>query len=401
MRSRAHVRTRAVSLCAGLSLIVLAGCAGGGATANRSQITVSGSRLTIYASQPPGASAGQLATDALDAERLALQQSGSRAGKFAVRLLTLHGRELSDNARTAIQDPSAIAYLGELVPGTSPVSAEILNQQGVLEVSPADTAAYLTQATPVVSGAPTKFYPAHATYHETFARVVPNSAQEAKALVAEMQSLRVSRIYVASDGRPYGATIASEVAQAAKAAGLTPIQGPATEARVAASGANAMFYGATLASSATASAARGLLDSVAGTLPSVKLLAPSGLYDDSFVSSLTAATQSRLTVSSPGFLSPDLDPLGRRFVSDFRSAYGHEPAPQAIFGYAAMQAVLNVLDQGGASAADRAYVVAQLRALKNAPSVLGTFSINGGDPSIAPFIFARPQGGKLVPFAKG
>ena len=400
MRSRALVRSRAVSLCAGLSLLALAGCAGG-ATANRSQVTVSGSQLTVYASQPPGASGGQPATDTLDAERLALQQSGSRAGKFAVALVTLHGRELSDNARTAIQDPTAIAYLGELEPGTSQVSVQILNQQGVLEVSPADTAAYLTQATPVVSGAPTKFYPARTTYHETFARVVPNSAQEAKALVPEMQSLRVSRVYVASDGQPYGATIASEVAQAAKAAGLAPIQGPATEARVAASGADAVFYGTALASPASAGSARGLLDSVTGALPSVKLFAGSGLFNDSFVSSLGAATQSRLTVSVPGFLTRELSAAGQKFDSAFATAYGHSPAPQAIFGYEAMSAVLAVLEQAGAGAANRAEVVAAFRGLKNRQSALGTYSINGGDSSIAPFIFARPQGGKLVPFAKG
>jgi ABC-type branched-subunit amino acid transport system substrate-binding protein len=380
-------------------MIGLAGC--GNATTSSSQITVGGSQLTVYASQPPSASGGQSATDTLDAERLALKQLGARAGKFSVRLVTLDGRELSDNARTAIQDPTAIAYLGELQPGTSQVSVEILNQQGVLEISPADTAVYLTQHTAAVPGAPTSFYPAHSTYEETFARVVPNSGQEAKALVAEMQALHVSKLYVASDGQPYGQAVALEVAQAAKAVGIAASQGPATEAGVKASEAGALFYGATIDSAAASSAARALLNGVSASLPSVRLFAPSGLYDDSFISGLSAATQQQLIVSAPGFLTKDLTAGGRKFVSDFDSAYGHDPATQAIFGYAAMQALLYVLKEPRVAANNRASVVAGFRSLQDPSSVLGTVSISGGDPSLAPFIFARTQGGKLVPFAKG
>ncbi len=39
--------------------------------------------------------------------------------------------------------------------------------------------------------------------------------------------------------------------------------------------------------------------------------------------------------------------------------------------------------------------------LKNQPSALGTYSLNGGDTNIAPFIFARPVAGKLVPRGAG
>jgi ABC-type branched-subunit amino acid transport system substrate-binding protein len=400
MRSRALVRSHAASLCACLSAIALAGC--GNATTSASQITVSGSKLTVYASQPPSGSGGQTAADTLDAEQLALQQAGSRvAGKFTVRLVQLDGRELSDNARTAIQDQTAIAYLGELQPGTSQISTAILNQQGLLEVSPADTAVYLTQPPTAGPESVTTLYPARSTYHDTFARVVPNSGQEAKALVAEMQSLHVSRVYVTDDGQDYSAAIALEVAQAAKAAGLTETQGPATSAAVRASGAGALFYGGTLDSPGAARSARTLLESVSASLPAVKLFAPSGLYNESFVSGLTAATQARLVISSPGFLTRDLSSQGHQFVTTFTSTFGHAPVPQAIFGYAAMQAVLTVLDDAGAHAGNRAEAVARVRTLKTDQSVLGPYSIAGGDPSIAPFVFAHSQHGKLVPFAKG
>ncbi len=187
MLTRALGRTPVVWLSA-CAAVALAGCstnAKGGA----STVTVSGTTLTVYASQPPGGSGGQEASDIVDAEQLALQHAGGKAGKYTVKLVELHGQELSDNARTAIENQTSIAYLGELQPGTSQIPVEITNQQGLLVVSPADTAAYLTQPVPPpVATSPSSYYPSRSTYNETFARVVPNSAVEAKAIVAEMQA---------------------------------------------------------------------------------------------------------------------------------------------------------------------------------------------------------------------
>jgi branched-chain amino acid transport system substrate-binding protein len=398
MPRRVLGRTRALSLCASAALFGLAGCTSTG-NGGSSQITIGGSRLTVYASQPPGGSGGVAAQDILAAEKLALTQAGGRAGRFTVKLVILHGGELSDNARTAIQDPTTIGYLGELQPGTSQVSVEILNQQGVLEVSPADTADYLTQSTPAVSGSPASLYPSRSTYHETFARVVPNTAQEAKAQVEMMQTQHVSTLYVASDGQPYGKAAALEVKQAAGQAGITVTTGAPTVAAVKASGAGGLFYAATDDSPSARRTAVAVLDGVAATLPSVKLFAPSGLYDADFASALGAAAGQRgLIVSSPGFLPADLPSAGTQFVSLFEQTYHHTPATQAIFGYEAMRELLSVISSSGANGNSRALVVAAFRALGNHESAIGTYSINGGDPSVAPFVFARVRGGRLVPF---
>jgi ABC-type branched-subunit amino acid transport system substrate-binding protein len=372
------VRPRAATACGLLAALALAGCA----TQTKSAVTVSGTTLTIYAGQPPGAGGGQTAADVLDAERLALKQAGTTIGKFSVRLVTLHGKEISDNARRAVQNASAIAYLGEIEPGTSQDSVQITNELGLLQVSPTDTAAYLTEAVPVISGSPTTFYPSRSTYHETFARVVPNTTQEAKAITAEMHSLGLTKLYVADDGSPYGATITSEVRADAGKQGLSLVSG--------ATGADAVFYGGNSIVRATRALDRA---AAAGT---VKLFAPSALYDDAFVAGLSAVAQKNLYVSSPGFTPGTLSPAGRQFVTAFRSAYGHVPGPQAIFGYEAMSAVLAVLKQAGVDAGSRAAVVSDFRGLHNRQSVLGTYSITSGDTTLAPFVFGRPRGGRLV-----
>ncbi|HEY1565759.1 MAG TPA: hypothetical protein VGF68_02030 [Solirubrobacteraceae bacterium] len=374
-------RTHAASAC-GL-LIALALALSGCAARSNSAVTVTGKTLTIYASLPPGGAGGQTAADVLAAEHLALQQAGASVGKFTVRLVTLHGREISDNARRAVQNSTAIAYLGEIGPGTSQDSVPITNELGLLQVSPTDTAAYLTEAVPQVSGSPTTFYPSRSTYNETFARVVPSTAQEAKAITAEMHSLGLSKLYVADDGTSYGATLAGEVRADATKQSMSVVSSAAN--------ADAVFYGGN-----TAARAARALDQAATAAASAKLFAPSALYDAAFVSALSAGAQKNLYVSSPGFTAATLTPAGRHFVTAFRSAYGHAPVPQAIFGYEAMSAVLAVLKQAGIGAGTRSTVVTDFRTLHDRQSVLGTYSLSSGDTNLAPFVFGRARGGALV-----
>jgi branched-chain amino acid transport system substrate-binding protein len=282
-----------------------------------------------------------------------------------------------------VEDKSAIAYLGELVPGTSQDSVEITNEVGLLQVSPTDTAAYLTQAVPVVGGSPTTFYPSRSTYHETFARVVPSSVQEAKAITAEMHALSLTKLYIADDGTAYGATTAAEVRSDAASQGLSVVSAPA--------GADTVFYGANTTARATRA-----LNQAAAASPTAKLFAPSALYSDAFAAGLSAAAQKNLYVSSPGYAKGSLNPAGSQFVTAFQSAYGHAPAPGAIYGYEAMSAVLAVLKQAGADAGTRSVVVADFQGLHNRQSVLGTYSLSSGDPNLASFVFGRPRGGGLV-----
>jgi ABC-type branched-subunit amino acid transport system substrate-binding protein len=392
MRSWVLARSRAVTVCACLALVAgLAGCSAAGS----STVTVAGSTLSIYAAQPPAGAGGQEAKDVIAAEQLALQQAGDQAGKFKIRFVRPDGKEVSDNARTAVEDQSAIAYLGEIEPGTSKDSLPITNELGLLQVSPTDTASFLTTISPSVPDSPLKFYPSRTTYHETFARVVPTTIQEASDQVSELEALHIDKLYVASDGSPYGASVAFQVAQDARGArpGIAVATGPATAAKVTRADAKAVFFGASSEATATH-----FFDSVASASPNVKLFAPSALYDNAFVSGLASVAQRDLYVSSPGFMTGDLPPAGAKFVTDFRSAYGHNPAPEAIFGYEAMAAVLSVIRQAGSFASNRTNIVHDFRTLKDRASVLGTYSLNNGDTNLEPFVFSRVQSGQLTPF---
>jgi ABC-type branched-subunit amino acid transport system substrate-binding protein len=321
---------------------------------------------------------------------MAFSQSGGKAGKFKLQLRVIHAQEVSDVARQVVSDNNAIAYLGEIPPGTSGVSVQITNELGILQVSPTDTSVFLTRPTPAVKDSPLHWYPANSSFKETFGRVVPTTAAEASAIVARMKSQGAKTITVADDGTDYGASIAQEVRSDAGGSGLTVSS--------SASGADAMFYGALPGKTAT-----GMLDSVANGSPRLKLYASSALYNDQFVAGLSGAAQRALTVSSPGFMPGKLDSVGQKFVSAFKSAHGHTPAPEAIFGYEAMRAVIATLVAAGSHAAERSTIVADFRQLKQSAtqSAVGAYTINGGDTDISPFVFAGVTGGKLVPSAQG
>jgi branched-chain amino acid transport system substrate-binding protein len=380
MRTSVLGRARAACACA----LVAAGIAGCSA-AGTATVTVSGKTLTIYLSAAP-TDVPHVAADVLAAEELALQQNGSSVSGYTLRTVTLRGDEISDQARTAIQNKSAIAYLGEIVPGSSYASLGITNAVDLLQVSPTDTAVELTQATAAVPGAPDSYYEALSSYGRTFARVVPTSRVEAAAQVHEMQALGVSRLYVADDGGAYGSAIALAVKQDAQ--GKITLTGSE-------SGADGVFYG----SNSVAGAAR-FFDSVAASNPATKLFGPSALNDPSFVAALSPTTRN-VYISAPGFLPRNLTAAGRTFVSSFTSAYGHAPGPEAIFGYEAMSAVLSVLKEAGSAANNRSTVVKDFFSLNNRQSVLGTYSIDAnGDTSLTAFVFSRLSHGRLVPFAQ-
>ncbi len=365
--------------------VAVAAAVGGCKAPASSTIKTPGKALTIYTSMPPGGAADQRAQDMLQAEQLALKQAGGQVGGFTITLRTVQGSKLSDNARTAIEDPHAIAYLGEVVPGQSADSIGITNAVQLPELSPTDTAQALTQSTTAVPGSPKLYYEDYTTYGQTFARLVPTTAKEAAAMIQEMGLLGVRSLYIASDGSDYGNALAAE---ARKAAGSISIQSSPA-------GADAV-----LAASASDSAAAKVFNAAASSSTTVKLFGPSALDDQAFVALISPAAQRSLYVSTPGFLANQLTPAGQSFVSSFTTTYQHPPAPEAIFGYEAMTAVLAALRQAGTSANNRSIVLHDLLARNESASALGTYRLQGsGDTTLTgPFLFSHVRAGQLKPF---
>ena len=118
--------------------------------------------------------------DVADGARLALADAGGEAGGIAVEAEYLDAGSQSDpvriaeNARTATEDASTIAYVGELTSRGTRTSLPITNSAGILHVSPGAGAQDLVSEEPFNDQLPELYQGAGG---RTFARLVPSDAE--------------------------------------------------------------------------------------------------------------------------------------------------------------------------------------------------------------------------------
>src|SRR5262245_57139744 len=211
------MNARRVACLAGVLALGVAGCGsddGGGSSGGGGASTSGGEKtLTIYSSMPlQGASSPQ--TKAIvNGMKLALEQNGNRAGKFPIKYVSLDNstaqagswtpEATSANARKAAQDKSTAAYLGEFNSGAAAVSIPILNEGGVPQISPANTAVGLTTKEPgSTAGEPDKYYPSG---QRTYVRIVARDSIKGPVMVGAMKDDGCTKVELTNDKEVYGA----------------------------------------------------------------------------------------------------------------------------------------------------------------------------------------------------
>jgi ABC-type branched-subunit amino acid transport system substrate-binding protein len=337
----------------------LAGCGPTSGNSSSSSVTITGNTLTIYVSEPAAIASDPNLQDVAYAEQLAFHQFSSLVSGYHLRIKTVRDATVTDNAREAIQDTSAIAYLGELQPGTSQQTVGITDALDLLELSPTDTATMIDSDFESLS-----------TYHRNFVRVPPDNTAQGQAIVSEIKTLGAgSSLYIADDGSGYGRATAAAVRSAASAASVT-VAGSE-------SGASAIFYG----SDSPQSAAK-FFSSAASSDSSAKLFGPSALFTPALSSALSSSV-TQLYVSVPGDLPSGLGSAGRAFAKEFSTDYGHQPSVQAYLGYQAMTGLLRAMAGAKAEADNRTTVIKDVNKQK--------FDAGG-------FVIARLKDGSLTPW---
>jgi hypothetical protein len=165
---RTLIAAAALALAAGA-----AGCDDGAADAGEAT-------LTVYVSAPLSGPARAEGQEVADGAREALADAGGEAGGFviAAEYLDAAGRNESrfdpvvaaDNARTATEDSTTIAYIGELDSGGTRSSLPITNSAGILQVAPGSGAVDLVRDEPGNDDVPTEV---QGTGERTFAQLAP------------------------------------------------------------------------------------------------------------------------------------------------------------------------------------------------------------------------------------
>ena len=369
-----------------------------------------GNNVTVYSSLPFDPTDKAQTQDVVNGEQLALSQVNGKVGPCNITYKSLDDStaqagqwdpgQTSANARKAASDKSAIAYLGEFNSGASAISIPIINQAGLMQISPSNTALELTKNPgPSGKGAPEKYYP---TGKRTYARVVPADHIQGAALGDWMSELGVKKLYVANDKQVYGSGVAKTTSDAAKLHGIQVVANDGIDIKapnyrslaqkVKSSGADAFFFGGITASNGVQ-----LYKDVYAANPNIKLFGPDGVAETSFTSKLPTGAQAHTYITVATIDPKDYPPEGQKFFTDYKAKYGKLPEPYGIYGYEAMSLLLDSMKRAGSQCNNKDAVIKQVFATKNKPSVLGTYSIDkDGDTTVNQFGRYLVKGGKLV-----
>jgi branched-chain amino acid transport system substrate-binding protein len=368
--------------------------------------------LTVYSSLPlQGAQRAQTA-DLVKGIQLALEQAGGKAGNFKVKYESLDDstaqagawtpEATQANALKAAGDDSTALYIGEFNSGASAVSIPILNEAGVPQISPANTAVGLTSDEPGANpGEPDKYYPAGT---RTYTRIVPKDTIQGAALATLMKQDGCTKVYMTNDKEVYGAGLAKNIQGAADAQGLDIVANDAIDknapnyrslaGKAKGAGADCFVY-----SGITANNAVQLYKDFSAALPDAKLYGPDGVAESGFADPkeggipADVAAKVKVTVAT---LSPDeYPPEGQEFFKQFAEKYGEDnPDPYAIYGYEAMRLGLDAIERSGDGSKEK--IVEALFNTKDRESVLGTYSIDeNGDTTLTDYGVYTIDGGEL------
>ena len=374
-----------------------------------------GQRLTIYSSLPLQGAARAQAVATVNGAKLALKEAGGKAGDFTIEYVSLDDStaqaggwepgQTASNARKAIGDDSTIGYIGEFNSGATAVSLPLLNEAGIAQVSPGNTAVGITSDDPgATPGEPDKYYP---TGKRTYARILPKDTYQGAALATLAKDEGCESVYILNDKEVYGAGLASNVELAAKDVGLE-IKGNdgidknaanyrSLGAKIKGTGAQCFIY-----CGITANNAVQIFKDMAVALPDGALLGPEGVGETGFFDSseggLSPEVASRVLITIPGVAPEEYPPAGKEFLKAYEAEYGEKnPDRYAVYGYESMGLLLDAIERAGENGADRAAVVDQLFATKDREGVFGTYSIDeNGDITLTPYGVYKIKDGQLV-----
>jgi branched-chain amino acid transport system substrate-binding protein len=373
-----------------------------------------GETVNVYSSLPLQGASRPQTTAMVDGIKLALEQNGGKAGDITVKYTSLDDstaqagtwtpEATQANAQKVAQDDSAIAYIGEFNSGASAISIPILNEVPIAQISPANTAVGLTTDEPGADkGEPDKYYP---TGSRHYMRIVPKDTIQGAALASLMNEDGCTSVYILNDKEVYGGGLARNIESAAGEIGLEVAGNEGIDpkapnfrsqaATIKSSGADCFVF-----SGITANGAVQLYKDVSAAVPDAKLYGPDGVAESGFSDPkeggipADVAAKTKVTVAT---LSPDeYPPDGKKFFSDFEKTYGEaNPDPYAIYGYEAMDLVLDTCKELGSDCTDKQAMIDALFQTKGRESVLGTYDIDeNGDTTLTDYGVYTIKGGEL------
>jgi branched-chain amino acid transport system substrate-binding protein len=377
-------RTATVLAAAGAAL-AFGGCLGD--TGGDEPARVEGRSATVYLSLPRDGVSAPAARAVEAGARLALRDSGGRAGDLPIRLRTLSTTEdgelfwdpelVNANADRAAEDPRSIAYLGELDLGASAISMPILNEARLLQVSPEDGLTSLTSTPPGrFRSTPERLWPSG---ERNFVRLVPRDLLQAETLVELLGERGAERPALVFDQEVYGRELAAQIISRLRRTGHEPVGSEEYRGNVeeigdiadalAGAGPDSIVY-AGVAGPGTGR----LLAAIDSRMPGVPVYSTSGILARDPDRPIPEAPLS-VEALTPVRAAAELPAAGQRLMRRVRRRAGAAAdRPEAVYGYEAMRVILDAVRAGGR---ERERVTRAALAMRDRDSALGRYRLRG------------------------
>jgi branched-chain amino acid transport system substrate-binding protein len=310
------------------------------------------------------------------------------------------GKE-ADNARTAIDDKDVMAILGPYNSGAARISAPILNEAGLVQVTPAATYPGLTKKGPFSDAdEPDRYRPSKKI---TFCRVCPHDGSQGPLsadFVAE--ELKAKSVFVIDDKELYGSGVATAFKKRCeelkiKVLGHESINPTQRDfkmlmKKIKEKAPDLVYFGGTTLSGGPHIAKDMFAEKVA-----CPLMVPDGCYELGFVSSAGEDVLDALKcfVTVGGINPAHLKGAGADFVKRYKEQHKKEPPAYAVYGYEATAVVLEALRVVGKK--DREAVRKAVVGTKDfEKGLLGKWSFDAeGDTTRQPLTVATIEKGKF------
>lgn len=312
------------------------------------------------------------------------------------------GKE-ADNAREAIGDKNVMVFVGPYNSGASKVSQPILNEAGLLQISPACTWPGLTKVVPgnEASGEPGIY---RKSGKVTFCRVCPTDDVQGPETAKFLRNvLKANTVFVIDDKGLYGAGIAKLFMEACgkldiKVVGHEQLvkQGnyKTTLETVKNKNPDAVYLGAT-----SQTGAPQIAIDMKGVGLKCPLVVPDGCYEKAFIEGAGADLFKDLTCyATIGGKDPSLlTGPGADFVKRYKEKYGKDPEAYAVYGYEAAKVFLEAAKKVGKK--DREELrTAVLETKDFDKGVLGKWSFDAnGDTTLQEITISKIVDGKFKP----
>lgn len=365
-------------------------------------------KLKIVSTLPRTGSANSQTTSIVNGIKLALQESGYKAGDAKIEYEDWDDASPArgnwdpaveaTNADKAIQDPAVVAVIGPYNSGAAKIAMPKLNQAGLLLISPGATWPGLTKPGVGEANEPQVYRPSGKV---NFYRVVPADDLQGAAAAKWAKDLGAKSIFMLHDGELYGKGIAGVLKKELSKNGITDLGTDKFDpkasnyrslaVRIKQLKPDLIFIGATTQNNA-GQLAKDLHAAGVGS----KIMVPDGCFETPFLEAAgKEALEGKTYVTFGGVPPNQLTGKGKVFYETFKKTFGFEPEGYAAYGYESAKVVLAAIER--AKIKDRPGILASIGETKDYDGVLGKWSFDeNGDTTLKTMSGSEVKNGAFV-----